>query len=278
MEPPRPHVVAERPPRLGHFVNRRIGQAPERRVLFEPFVVLRQYAIDLGLLEHHLGDEDVVRVGGPPPRQVAAVRAVPRKELRPEPPPLRGIGKFGHDQVVKIYTKTGDTGETSLFDNTRVMKSDPRVDAYGEVDELNACLGSALASGVGGDIGEALQQIQKDLFALGARLADPSARIADRVTKAVITDADIQRLEQLIDRFESELPALKRFILPGGSPGGAALHLARTICRRAERRAVALGAGRDEPVVIVYLNRLSDLLFVMARAVNHRSNVPEAEW
>jgi cob(I)alamin adenosyltransferase len=179
---------------------------------------------------------------------------------------------------VKIYTKTGDTGETSLFDNSRVLKSDARVDAYGEVDELNACLGVARAAGVDADIAEALEQIQKDLFALGARLADPSTRIAGRVTKAAVAQADIERLEQLIDRLETEVPALRRFILPGGSPAGAALHLARTVCRRAERRVVALGTGQDEPVLVIYLNRLSDLLFVMARAVNHRSKLPEVEW
>ncbi|MGH9347156.1 MAG: cob(I)yrinic acid a,c-diamide adenosyltransferase [Vicinamibacterales bacterium] len=179
---------------------------------------------------------------------------------------------------MKIYTKTGDQGETSLFDKTRVLKSDARVDAYGEVDELNACLGLARASGVDAEIGGVIDDLQKDLFALGARLADPSAKIAARVTKAVMTEAHVERLEQAIDRLESELPPLRRFILPGGSPGGAALHLARTVCRRAERRVVALGAGHVEAIVIVYLNRLSDLLFVMARAVNHRSRVPETEW
>ena len=180
--------------------------------------------------------------------------------------------------TVKIYTKTGDSGDTSLFDNTRVRKSDVRVDAYGEVDEVNACLGVARAAGVDAGIAAVLEAVQKDLFALGARLADPSARISERVTKAAITDADIQRLEGEIDSLEAELPPLRRFILPGGSPAGAALHLARTVCRRAERRVVALGASQVEPVVVVYLNRLSDLLFVMARAVNHRSGAPEVEW
>jgi cob(I)alamin adenosyltransferase len=179
---------------------------------------------------------------------------------------------------MKIYTKTGDTGETSLFDNTRVLKSDARVDAYGEVDELNACLGVARAAGMDVDLTEALQQIQKDLFALGARLADPSVRIAGRVTKAAVAQQDIERLEQLIDDLETELPPLRRFILPGGCEAGAALHLARTVCRRAERRVVALGTGQDEPILVIYLNRLSDLLFVMARAVNHRSRLPEVEW
>jgi len=179
---------------------------------------------------------------------------------------------------MKIYTKTGDSGETSLFDNTRVSKSDARVDAYGEVDELNACLGVASASGMDADLSGVVEQLQRDLFALGARLADPSARIAERVMKAVITDADIARLEATIDRLESELPPLRRFILPGGSPAGAALHLARTVCRRAERRVVALGVTAVEPALIVYLNRLSDLLFVVARAVNHRAQVMETEW
>lgn len=179
---------------------------------------------------------------------------------------------------MKIYTKTGDEGQTSLFDNTRVSKADARVDAYGEVDELNACLGAAVASGLDEDLAAAVEAIQKDLFALGARLADPSARIATRVTKAAITQADVERQEQLIDRLETELPPLRRFILPGGSNAGALLHLSRTVCRRAERRVIGLGPDAVEPILIVYLNRLSDLLFVMARAVNHRAKVPETEW
>ena len=188
---------------------------------------------------------------------------------------------------MKIYTKTGDTGETSLFDNSRVSKADPRVDAYGEVDEVNACLGAALATirsypaeaGLhDGDIAEVLETIQKDLFAVGARLADPSSRIAERVTKAAITAQQIELLETTIDRLEEELPPLRRFILPGGSSAGALLHLARTVCRRAERRVIGLGPDAVEAGVIVYLNRLSDLLFVMARAVNHRAGVPETEW
>jgi cob(I)alamin adenosyltransferase len=158
-----------------------------------------------------------------------------------------------------------------------VRKSDPRVDAYGEVDELNACLGVARAAGVG-ELAAVIEEIQKDLFALGARLADPAAKIAARVTKAVITEAHVERLEQTIDRLETELPPLRRFILPGGALPGASLHLARTVCRRAERRVVSLGSGEVEPIVVVYLNRLSDLLFVMARAVNHRSRAPETEW
>jgi cob(I)alamin adenosyltransferase len=179
---------------------------------------------------------------------------------------------------VKIYTKTGDTGETSLFDNTRVSKADARVDAYGEVDELNACLGAARAAGVDDEIGALIESLQKDLFALGARLADPSRHIAPRVEKATIGDASVERLERTIDHLEATLPPLRRFILPGGSPAGAALHLARTVCRRTERRVIGLGPGAIDPVLIVYMNRLSDLLFVMARAVNQRVGIPETEW
>jgi cob(I)alamin adenosyltransferase len=179
---------------------------------------------------------------------------------------------------VKIYTKTGDTGETSLFDNTRVSKADPRVDAYGEVDEVNACLGAARAAGVDADLSALIESLQRDLFALGARLADPSARIAERVTKATIGAADVERLEGAIDRLEDGLPPLRRFVLPGGSPAGSLLHLARTVCRRAERRVIGLGADAVEPIVVVYLNRLSDLLFVIARSANHRAGVVETEW
>ena len=178
---------------------------------------------------------------------------------------------------MKIYTKTGDSGETSLFDGTRVSKADARVDAYGEVDEVNAWLGLARAAGVGPELDAALARIQRDLFAVGARLADPAARIASRVTKAFVEEQDVERLEQLIDRLEADLPPLKSFILAGGSPSGAALHVARTVCRRAERRVVSLSPP-VEPIVVRYVNRLSDLLFVMARAVNHRANAPETEW
>ena len=178
---------------------------------------------------------------------------------------------------MKIYTKTGDSGETSLFDNTRVSKSDVRVDAYGEVDELNATLGAVRAAGLDDDLTVVLEEIQKELFAIGARLADPSNRIAARITKADVADTQTTRLEATIDRLEEELPPLRRFILPGGSAGGALLHLARTVCRRAERRVVALPQPVD-PAIVIYLNRLSDLLFVMARAANHRSGVTEIEW
>jgi cob(I)alamin adenosyltransferase len=179
---------------------------------------------------------------------------------------------------VKIYTKTGDTGQTSLFDNSRASKADARVDAYGEVDELNACLGAACAAGLDADLASLVAALQQELFAVGARLADPGKRIAGHVTKASVAEGDIERLEQAIDRLEAEMQPLRRFILPGGCQAGALLHLARTICRRAERRVVGLGPGKVEGAVIVYLNRLSELLFVMARAANHRAGVPETEW
>jgi cob(I)alamin adenosyltransferase len=178
---------------------------------------------------------------------------------------------------VKIYTRTGDTGDTSLFDGTRVRKNEPRVEAYGDVDELNACLGLACASGPDQEIAGELVRLQRDLFALGAQLADPGEKIAARVTKAALGDGDVERLEQLIDRYEAELPALRRFILAGGSPAGATLHVARAVCRRAERRMVALEPPIDA-VLVRYVNRLSDLLFVLARAANRRAGAVEAEW
>lgn len=178
---------------------------------------------------------------------------------------------------MKIYTRTGDAGDTSLYGGNRVRKSDNRVDAYGEVDELNAWLGLARASDLDPDLDTALLQIQRDLFALGAQLADPAETVATRVTKTVIADADVARLEELIDRLESELPPLRRFILAGGSAAGATLHLSRTVCRRVERRIVALEPPVD-PILLRYVNRLSDLLFVLARIVNHRAGIPETEW
>jgi cob(I)alamin adenosyltransferase len=185
---------------------------------------------------------------------------------------------------LKIYTRTGDAGETSLFGGTRVPKSDARVDAYGEVDEANACLGLACAAlrarpdrDAFKDATDAIVQIQRDLFAMGAMLADPSGRISTRVAKAVLGDADVERLETLIDRLEGDLPPLAHFILAGGVEAGAALHLARAVCRRVERRMVALRPAVD-PVLLRYVNRLSDLLFVMARWINHRAGAPEVEW
>jgi cob(I)alamin adenosyltransferase len=177
---------------------------------------------------------------------------------------------------MKIYTRTGDTGTTNLFDGTRIAKSDPRVDAYGEVDEANAVLGLARASGLNPDLDDMLVQIQRDLFALGSRLADPAERLPGRVEKAALGQQDVARLEGWIDQLEAELTPLRRFILPGGSMTGATLHLARTVMRRAERRMVALGIL--EPALLAYANRLSDLLFVMARVANRRAGMPEVEW
>ena len=179
---------------------------------------------------------------------------------------------------MSIYTKTGDSGQTSLFDGTRVAKTDPRVVAYGDVDEVQACLGVVRAAGLPKDLDEMCVSLQRDLFALGARLADPSHRIARRVEKIVINDDSIARLEGWIDKLDEEIPQLRHFILSDGCAAGAALHHTRTVCRRAERSVLLLGAEAVEPVVIVYLNRLSDLLFTIARAANHRAGVPETQW
>ncbi len=179
---------------------------------------------------------------------------------------------------MKIYTRTGDAGETALFDGRRVSKADLRVDAYGEIDEVNAALGVALAGGVAPDVAAMLEQVQRDLFAVGGVLADPAHRVAERVQKMAVGPDSVARLERWIDELEAGLPALRHFILPGGSPAGAALHLARTICRRAERRVVSLGAGEVDPVLLAYVNRLSDFLFVAARAVNHRAGAAELKW
>lgn len=178
---------------------------------------------------------------------------------------------------MKLYTRTGDAGETSLFDGTRVSKAEGRVDAYGEVDELSAWLGVVRAFRIDADLDAALALLQRDLFALGARLSDPAEKIAPRVAKVALGGDDVTRLEALIDRLEEELPPLGHFIVAGGVPAGASLHLARTVCRRAERRVVALRPP-VAPELVRYLNRLSDLLFVIARVVNHRAGAAEETW
>lgn len=179
---------------------------------------------------------------------------------------------------MKIYTRLGDRGETSLLDGRRVSKADPRVEACGEVDELNAALGMVVAADLDPGLAEKVAALQRDLLALAGRLADPAGKIADRVLKAALGAADVSRLETWVDQLETELPPLRRFVLPGGARAGAALHLARTVCRRVERRMVALGPDAVEPVLFAYINRLSDLLFVMARVVNRRAGEIESEW
>jgi cob(I)alamin adenosyltransferase len=177
---------------------------------------------------------------------------------------------------MKLYTRTGDEGQTSLLGGLRVSKANPWIDACGAVDELNAWLGLARAAGMDHDLDEAFGMIQRDLFTLGARLADPQGRRpADE--RSVIADGDVTRLEELIDRLDAEPPPLQRFILPGGSGTGATLHVARTVCRRAERRMAGLQPAPDG-VLLRYVNRLSDLLFAAARAANHRAGAPELEW
>jgi len=179
---------------------------------------------------------------------------------------------------VKIYTRTGDAGETALFDGRRVPKSDLRVEAYGDVDELNAVVGLVLAEGLDEDLAAMVRAVQRDLFALGGRLADPARKIAGRVGKVAIGDPDIARLEEWIDALEMELTPLRHFILPGGTRAASLLHVCRTVCRRAERRVVQLGSEAVEPALLAYLNRLSDFLFVLARAANRRAGVAETEW
>ena len=181
---------------------------------------------------------------------------------------------------MRIYTKTGDKGDTGLFGGGRVAKDDPRVDAYGEIDELNAVLGMARSVEMMPRIDEVLLPVQRDLFAIGALLATPDhEKMQHQLEKARIDDGRIVQLERAIDEGEAELEPLRAFILPGGTPKSAALHVARTVCRRAERRVVHLAHERPmPPLVIVYLNRLSDLLFVLARVANRRAGAGEVTW
>jgi cob(I)alamin adenosyltransferase len=179
---------------------------------------------------------------------------------------------------VKIYTKTGDRGQTGLLGGTRVPKDHTRVAAYGDVDETNAAIGVVLAHTDSPRLGKLLRQVQADLFALGAELADVRPARRHQV-KAAVTAAMVSRLEQEIDDREAALPPLRAFVLPGGVPAAAFLHFARTVCRRAERSVVALARRtKVEPLTVVYLNRLSDLLFVLARFENHRARRKEATW
>src|SRR5262245_43535789 len=174
-------------------------------------------------------------------------------------------------RITKVYTRGGDSGETSLVGGARVSKASPRVDSYGDVDELNSVIGLARARLDDTEIDQSLSTIQNDLFTVAADLASPSTVEVPRVGESFV-----QTLESMSDHYNAELGPLKEFILPGGSEAGATLHLARTVARRAERRAVGLAESEDlNPQIIVYLNRLSDLLFILARAVNHRSGAPE---
>lgn len=187
---------------------------------------------------------------------------------------------WGWGARVKIYTKTGDEGETGLFGGERVPKDHRRVAAYGDVDELNASLGLARASEPADFEDPLLQAIQRHLFTIGAELATPDpARLARALGGPPLGAAEVTALEQAIDRLDAALPPLKAFILPGGSPKGAAFHVARTVCRRAERAVV--GLAREAPVstaIRQYLNRLSDLLFVLARAANARAGAGDLPW
>lgn len=179
--------------------------------------------------------------------------------------------------MTSIYTKTGDGGDTSLFGGGRVGKEDVRVDAYGQVDELNAAVGFARAVGIG-EMDALAGRIQDQLFNIGAVLATPAG------TKAAANLPPLKaewaaEMEKAIDAFDKEIPPLSTFILPAGTQAAAALHVARTVCRRAERRVVPLlRAGKVSNDVIVYLNRLSDLLFTMARVANHRAGVKDVPW
>jgi cob(I)alamin adenosyltransferase len=182
--------------------------------------------------------------------------------------------------MARIYTKTGDEGETGLFGGGRVPKDDPRVTACGDVDELNAAVGFAASLEPRDSDAAFLQTIQRDLFTIGAELASPDpARLDKALGGPRIGEPQIGMLEHMIDGHEAKLTPLQNFILPGGTPKAAAFHLARTVCRRAERAVVTLARQEKiSPTIVQYLNRLSDLLFVLARAANARGHRPDVTW
>jgi len=181
------------------------------------------------------------------------------------------------NQSMKIYTRKGDGGDTSLFGGQRVPKDAMRIDAYGTVDELNSVIGVARCEGSDQEIDVLLGHIQEELFALGADLATPRSLKKDSIRR--FETREVHSLERIIDRVEPRLKPLKNFILPGGSPQAARLHLARTVCRRAERAVVRLSRHEDiGKGAVVYLNRLSDLLFVLARYANHVAGLQEKRW
>lgn len=180
----------------------------------------------------------------------------------------------------KIYTRTGDAGETGLFGGGRVGKDAARVDAYGEVDELNATIGFARAVAAEPGIDLELERIQRDLFAIGSLLATPDLeKMQKQLAKAELHDERVAELERLMDLADAELEPLRAFILPGGTAKAAALHVSRTVCRRAERRVVGLAREVELPAIVVtYLNRLSDLLFTLARLANRRAGEADVQW
>lgn len=181
---------------------------------------------------------------------------------------------------MRIYTKTGDEGETGLFGGGRVAKDHVRVMAYGDVDELNAAIGLARATPPVELFDAELTRIQRDLFALGGQLASPDpAKVQAALAKADLSDQRVIDFERAIDAADAELPPLRAFVLPAGTEKSATLHLARTICRRAERSVVTLARDADlPPLFLIYLNRLSDYLFVLARLANHRGGRPDVTW
>lgn len=191
----------------------------------------------------------------------------------------QGLARAGYTGAVKIYTRRGDQGETDLLGGGRVPKDAPRVEVCGAIDELSAALGVAVAASSQADLARLVRGIQATLLAMGAFLARPNTESGSRSAACEIGEGEVTELEQAIDRLEVELAPLKRFILAGGTPAAAAFHLARSACRRAERRAVSLDAREPlEGGVLRYLNRLSDLLFVMARVENRRAGVEEIVW
>ena len=178
---------------------------------------------------------------------------------------------------MKIYTRTGDDGTTGVLGSGRLPKSDPRIEAYGTVDELNAALGSARSADARGSLARELELLQRRLFQVGAELATTDPKALERLER--VSDADVTEVEACIDRLEADLPALRNFVLPGGAELAARLHVARTVCRRAERRVVSLASHAPvDPRLGRYLNRVADLLFVMARWSNHRAGVGDTEW
>lgn len=180
---------------------------------------------------------------------------------------------------MKIYTKTGDIGETSLFGGKRVWKDDPRVESYGTIDELNALLGYGVNQLSNDEVKETIREIQNDLFTVGSDLATPLDKDDSKFKIPRVDEEFIKKLEKKIDYFDDQNSPLKEFILPGGTNGSALLHYARTICRRAERKVVQLGKNVEiGGNIIVYLNRLSDLLFVLARFENNKNDTPDIKW